>query len=336
VLLLDEEDNLRVQYTAGQPLLSVDRLPVDGSFAGQVMRTGKPVLVNLSEAGPHPPDLLVQGNLWFPEMTALLGVPLKTDEKVIGVLDVMNKPGGFHADDLRIMQLFADYAAINIEHARLHKQAEQLAVVEERQRLARELHDSVTQALYSVTLYADAARMALSASQWEVVGSHLQELRNMAREAMIDMRLLIFELHSLRLEEEGLAAALQARLSAVEGRAGLQTKMVVENEQRLPLSVEEALYRIAQEGLNNVIKHARAQTICLRLEYLEKAVRLEVIDDGAGFNPEQVRRSGGIGLCGVEERLRPLGGELEILSAPGAGTTLRVTLPRRKPQEIFP
>jgi signal transduction histidine kinase len=240
----------------------------------------------------------------------------------IGVLDVVNKTGGFSQDDIRIMRLFADQAAIAIEYARLRQQAEQVAVMEERQRLARELHDSVTQTLYTVTLFAEAAGKAISAGKGEVAAAHLQELRTMAREAMLDMRLLIFELHPPALEEEGLVGALRARLAAVEVRAGLQTEIRVEGEGGLSHPVEEALYRFAQEALNNVVKHAKAQHVAVRVRFLERSIRLEVRDDGVGFDPTAAWKTGGMGLPGMAGRIEGVHGRMEIDSAPGKGTTL--------------
>jgi signal transduction histidine kinase len=206
----------------------------------------------------------------------------------------------------------------------LHERAEQLAVVEERQRLARELHDSVTQALYSFNLYAEAARMALSAGKVEVAAENLQELRIMAREAMLDMRMLIFELHPPALEEEGLANALQTRLEAVETRSGIQTEFHVEGDTQMSLVVEEELYRIAQEALTNAVKHARAEKVIVRLFTEHDHFRLEVRDDGRGFDPAAAKQSGGLGLRSIEERVQRIHGELTIESKPGEGTTLRV------------
>jgi PAS domain S-box-containing protein len=208
----------------------------------------------------------------------------------------------------------------------LEEQAKETAVAAERSRLARELHDSVTQALYSVTLYAEATRLALSTGKQEVAAENLRELHNMAREAMVDMRMLIFELHPPVLEEEGLVAALQARLAAVESRAELQTEMRVEGERRLPISVEEELFRIALEALNNVIKHANAQRVTVDLRFVDGEASLEITDDGVGFDPHAVGESGGMGLLGIEERVQQIQGSFTIESAPGAGTTLRVTI----------
>jgi PAS domain S-box-containing protein len=326
VLLREEDGWLRVTKSAGSPTYSQNRLPVSGSFAGRAFQTGDHVWVSLHDRDPDDAHQL-EGYPWIKGLVSLLVVPLKVDTKVIGILNILNKPGELTQEDMRIIDLFADQAAIIIEHVRLQYQAEQLAVLEERQRLARELHDSVTQALYSVTLYADAARMAFSAEKWDALESNLQEVRNMAREAMYDMRLLVFELRPFMLETEGLASALRARLAAVEGRSGLKTNVLVEEERRLPIKMEEELYRIAQEGLNNVVKHAGATQVQIRLKYEERAVSLELIDDGKGFELGAVSQSGGFGLQGIQERVQQLGGTLNIESALLRGTHLSVKIP---------
>jgi signal transduction histidine kinase len=327
VLLLEEDGWLRVTKSAGSPTYSLNRLPISGSFAGRAFQTGEHVWVNLQDSDPDDDVHQLQGYPWIQGLVSLLVVPLKVDTIVIGILNILNKPGELTQEDIRIIDLFADQAAIIIEHIRLQYQAEQLAVLEERQRLARELHDSVTQALYSVTLYADAARMAFSAQKWEALERNLQEVRNMSREAMYDMRLLVFELRPFMLETEGLASALKARLAAVEGRSGLRTEVLVEKERRLPIKIEEELYRIAQEALNNVVKHAGATQVQIQLKYDENAVSLEMMDDGKGFEPGVVRQSGGFGLQGIKERVQQLGGTLKIESAPLRGTRLSVRIP---------
>jgi signal transduction histidine kinase len=270
------------------------------------------------------PDDLSDTSHPIPELESLLVIPLRLKESIVGALDVTNKPKGFTEEDVRILSLFADGAAIAIESARLHKQAEQLAVVEERQRLARELHDSVTQALYSVTLYAEATRMAMAAGKQDVVAENLGKLRQMAREAMIDMRTLIFELHPPVLEEEGLAAALQARLACVEARAGLEAEIRIEQEIQLPLPIERELFWIAVEALNNVVKHAKAQQVEIRCHLDDSQVCLEIEDDGVGFDPTTADQSGGLGLRGMAERVQRIQGKLQIMSAPGQGTKVSV------------
>ena len=149
----------------------------------------------------------------------------------------------------------------------------------------------------------------------------------MSREAMYDMRLLVFELRPFMLETEGLVSALLARLAAVEGRSGLKTQVLVEEERRLPIRVEEELYRIAQEGLNNVVKHAEATQVQIQLKYDKTTVSLEMIDDGKGFKPEAAHQSGGFGLQGIQERVQQLGGMLKIESASLKGTRLKIRIP---------
>ncbi len=285
------------------------------------MRQGAPVLLN-------DPALLEQAQIyqWPTDLSALLAVPLHVNGGVIGVLDVVNKAGGFTEEDVPVLSLFANQAAMAIEHARLQQQAEQLAVLGERQRLARELHDSVTQSLYSVTLYANAAALALAAGKGAVTAGYLQELQETAQEGMRDMRLLIFQLHPPVLEAEGLVAALQARLAAVEGRAGLQTEFRVEGERRLPIAIEEELFWIAQEALNNVRKHAAARRVTVHLHFTASTIDLEVADDGVGFDLQAVRSEGrgSGGLRSIAERAARVGGRLTHESQPGKGTRLHV------------
>ena len=321
VLLLTDQAWLEVKHRLGKPLAAVEPVPVDGSLAGQIVRQGEPVVLNDPAHFER-----AQVYQWPTDLSALLAVPLHVNGGVIGVLDVVNKAGGFTEDDVPVMSVFANQAAMAIEHARLQEQAEQLAVLGERQRLARELHDSVTQSLYSVTLYANAAALALAADKQDVTAGYLQELQETAQEGMRDMRLLIFQLHPPVLETEGLVAALQARLAAVEGRAGLQTEFHVEGERRLPIAIEGELYWIAQEALNNVRKHAAARHVSVHLHFTVTTITLEVLDDGVGFDPQAVRSAGqgGGGLRTIAERTERVGGVLTYESILGQGTRVKV------------
>jgi signal transduction histidine kinase len=317
VLLKGDEGWLRVSISTGKPLPALERLPDEDSLAGKVMQNGTPSLIN-------DPDNQVQAYHRNPDLQALLVVPLRGEDSSIGVIDVVNKPGGFTEEDIRIISLFADQAAIAIENARLHRQAEKLAVMEERQRLARELHDSVTQSLYSVTLYADASRRSLESENMVGASENLDELRNVAREAILDMRLLIYELYPPILEQEGLVAAIQTRLESVEARSGVQAEFTVESERRLPLHIEAELYRIAQEALNNVVKHAKAECVRVNLQFDERLFHMKIWDNGTGFDPASAAQGGGMGLRGIEERVRNINGKLFIDSSPGNGASMIV------------
>jgi signal transduction histidine kinase len=209
---------------------------------------------------------------------------------------------------------------------RLVATAQERAVLEERQRLARDLHDSVTQALYGITLHAQAAWRLLAASEVANATDSLRALQDTAQEALDEMRLLIFELRPPVLEQVGLVAALQARLNAVEGRANLQTRLIVDEVGDLPSPVEQALYRIAQEALNNALRHAHAQHITVQLQQAQSQVMMEIVDDGIGFEPAEARENGGVGLRGIVERVAQLGGQVTVRSAAGAGARLRVEI----------
>jgi ligand-binding sensor domain-containing protein/signal transduction histidine kinase len=214
---------------------------------------------------------------------------------------------------------------IQVEQA-LRQSERAKAVVDERNRLARDLHDSVAQSMYGVTLLAEVVSQLLSTGQADRVAGYLAELKETAKESLAEMRLLIYELRPPVLEDEGLASALQARLEAVESRAGLEIGFHLDGVLALDSEVEEALYRIAQEALNNVLKHAHARHVTVSLRQNERAVTLEIADDGTGCVLVGARSSGGLGLRGMEERAAEIGARLEIESVAGSGTTVRVVL----------
>jgi signal transduction histidine kinase/ligand-binding sensor domain-containing protein len=198
------------------------------------------------------------------------------------------------------------------------------AIADERNRLARDLHDSVTQALYGVTLYSEAAAGHLDLGHLDRAAEHLGELQNTAQEALAEMRLLIFELRPPILEELGLVAALRARLQAVEGRAGLKTEFTTNLQDPLPPDLEEGVYRLALEALNNTLKHAQAEQVQAHLFQEGSRVTLQIVDDGIGFDPATAGARGGIGLSAMAERAADLGAKLAVDSQVGRGTVVTV------------
>jgi signal transduction histidine kinase len=231
-----------------------------------------------------------------------------------------------------IWRIGAEFAATNAQQLRaqeqLHAQIAQLATVAERQRLAHDLHDSVAQSLYSLTLYSEAASGALGDGDLATARAHLGEIQRIAQDGLREMRLLLFNLRPPVLEQEGLIAALQARLDAVEARAALQTELRFEGDEDLPLPTKEALYHIAQEALTNTLKHARAQHVAVALWFGATVTRMEISDDGQGFDLGGVAHAGGFGLRGMQERVEQLGGQLTIRSTPGAGTRITLEVPQ--------
>jgi signal transduction histidine kinase len=215
------------------------------------------------------------------------------------------------------------------EHLRAYAaQAEQVAVVEERQRLARDLHDSVIQALYGMVLSAESAARKLAEGQFELVGERLKDIRRTAQTALREMRILIFELRPPELSREGLVAALRTRLDAVEARAGMKTSLLVEGDGTLSAELEAGLYQVVQEALNNMLKHSGAQNVAVSLRVDPSKVELEVSDDGVGFNPSTVEAMGGLGLRGLRERAERMGGRLSLQTQPNRGTRITLEVPR--------
>ena len=289
---------------------------------GRVAATGQALY--LPDVREDPGYVEMKGSGTRSELT----VPIKVKGRVIGVLDAQSATlDAFDESDLMVLQSLADQTAVAIENARLYKQAQQLAVIDERNRLARELHDSVTQALYGITLHAEAAYRQLEADNTDLANEQLVELRNTAQEALREMRLLIFELRPSVVEMQGLVPALRARLEAVEERAGMRVEMNLADSLDLSEQVQDGLYRIAQEALNNSLKHAKANQVILNLIDVESKVTMEIIDDGVGFIPDEEIEGGGLGLDGIIERAELIKGELTIDSRPGKGTTIRIEVP---------
>jgi len=218
------------------------------------------------------------------------------------------------------------------ELRRLHRQAERLAVLEERARLARELHDAVSQSLYSLQLFAEAGRRMLKRGDSERAAEYVDRLADTSQAAFREMRLLVYELRPVELEREGLVGALERRLEAVERRAGIEPELRTEQVDGLSERIEETLYRIAQEALNNALRHADAQRVTVSLRSGPASVVLRVEDDGAGFDPHTAGR-GGFGLLGMRERAEQMSGRVAVRSVPGKGTLIRAELPHGRSQE---
>ena len=279
--------------------------------------------------------------LWAEGGRQGVSVPLMAKGQLVGAMQLLTgRPRTFSPEQLSLMAVVGQQVGVAVENARLYEQAEQAAALAERTRLARELHDSVTQSLYSVTMYAEAAARLLTTGEEARGAEYLRDARDTAQEALREMRLLIFELRPPALEEGGLAGALQARLDSVEKRAGVQAELRVAgvegmaDAEWLPLAVQEELYHIAREALNNSLKHAKAQNLKVCLQLTDAAVRLEVVDDGVGFEPTTAEARGGLGLPGMRERAQRVGGRLQIESVLGRGTTVSVEVPKGDENDI--
>jgi PAS domain S-box-containing protein len=207
----------------------------------------------------------------------------------------------------------------------LQRQAAELAASEERAHLARELHDSVTQALFSMTLTTRTIELLLDRDLGQA-RARLGELRELEKDALAEMRGLIFELRPANIEADGLTQAVRTHAAAVAGRTGLPIAVDCGIVDRLPVEIESGLYRITQEAIHNVVKHASANQVRVSLEQENGVVRLLVEDDGVGFDPAS-SSPGTLGLAGMRHRAERLGGTFNVESEPGQGSRVEVVVP---------
>ena len=265
-----------------------------------------------------------------PEMRSFLGVPIVSPSGIVGAFYLTDKVGAdeFSDVDQRLIEMLATHAGIAIEKARLYERSRELSVIEERNRLARELHDSVTQKLFGIVLTAEAAGTLLDRDA-ERARVQLQRLKELAAEAMEELRSLIFELRPGSLEGEGLATTLRKHVDVLRRVHGHEIALQVAGAPKLAPEVEAEVFRIAQEALHNALRHSGAQKLELSLRAGEGGgLTLTVSDDGVGFDPEDpALRSRRLGLTSMQERARGLGTALRIDSQPGEGTTIVLEVP---------
>ena len=288
-------------------------------FSGWVAGTGQPMMV--PDVSRDPRYVWMEGSICRSELV----VPVIAKGRVIGVLDVQSdRLNDFDDTDLAVIQALANQAAIAVENAQLYEQAQQLAVLEERARLARDLHDAVTQSIYSLTLLAAAGLRMIDNGDSQRIRENQTRIDDIAQQALQEMRLLVYELRPMELRELGLIGALERRLEVVERRAGIEARLQAETLLSLPFELEEALYRIAQEALNNALKHARATEVFVCIQLQDGNVGMTIGDNGRGFEPLAIGDKGGLGLQNMRERADRIGGEITISSAPGEGTVVSI------------
>jgi signal transduction histidine kinase len=261
-----------------------------------------------------------------PDMRSFLGVPIVSREGVIGAFYLTEKLGqpDFSREDEELIELLGAHAAIAITNARLYEQSRELSILSERNRLALDLHDAVSQKLFGLVLAAESARTLLDGDP-EAAREHVTKLQELAQEARDELRSLVFELRPPDLERDGLCGALRKHVELLRRLQPVEIELDLDDTiDRQPVRDRELL-RIAQEALHNSLRHAGAEHLEVRLRREGGHLLLEIEDDGVGFDPAgRTLRSTHLGLTSMEERAQRLGGRLEIRSAPGAGTTVRL------------
>jgi PAS domain S-box-containing protein len=255
-----------------------------------------------------------------------MAVPMRLHGRTIGGITLTeSRPDAFSPRDAALVAAVASHAAFAVENARLFARASEAAALEERQRLARELHDSVAQLLFAINLNAGAARAALDRDPVRAI-KPLDEVVTLARAANAETRALVLALRPETLQQEGLCGAITRQIEALQARNSFAVEAQLPPEPIAPLAVKEALYRISQEALHNVARHARPSLVTLRLAQEPGALVLDICDDGVGFDPA-VARPGHVGQRSMRERAANVGGDLTVDSGPGRGTRLRAAIP---------
>jgi len=330
----DRHEKLVVRVARGyrsETLSTMTFNPGNGTV-GHVATTGQPVAVKDTHNDPRlsrpSPIIETEG------IRSFMQVPIKISGEIFGVFSAdYVQPRAFGTDDKRLFLSLAQRAALAIDTAQLHEKSQELAVIEERSRLARDLHDAVTQTLFSSSLIAETVPQLWDTDP-EEGRQLLKELRQLSRGALAEMRTLLLELRPAALAETNLGDLLRQLGEAVTGQIGTSVVVTVEGQCVLPSTVHVALYRIAQEALNNVVKHSAADHIAISLLCTTRLVadlgtprnqvELCIADDGQGFDPERVPPDR-LGLGIIRERAQSIGAELEIQSQPGKGTKVVVT-----------
>jgi nitrate/nitrite-specific signal transduction histidine kinase len=299
------------------------------SIVGWVAQAGEPILAN--DVSEDPRYRAVEA---LRDTKSELAVPVRIGNKVLGVLDIESaEVDAFGEADLYTAQTLADQLAVAIENARLYEETRQMAVMEERNRMAREIHDTLAQGFSGIILQLEAAEQALSEDTL-AAERHLNQARSLARKSLTEARRSVWNLRPQALEQLPLVEAIKQEVDKFSRGIGVSAKFSISGTMHdLPPELEAGLLRICQESLTNVRKHAKATEVEVNLKFDESAVELSVSDDGVGFKP---RTSGGekkrdtFGLISMRERARGLGGTFEVQSRRGKGTLVKVVIPTSK------
>ncbi|MEM7112495.1 MAG: GAF domain-containing sensor histidine kinase [Chloroflexota bacterium] len=332
IFLVDRTTNRLVLRSAsgdiGQRLqeqsFSLDLGP--SGLNSEVAKTNASIVVNDISQEPRylPIELL-------PDTRSELVIPLRLGDRVLGTLDVQSdQRNAFTAEDMLVIQSLGDQVAIAINNAHLYDRSRSLAIVEERNRLARELHDSVTQTIFSMTLASASARILLERDPSRVL-ARLDRLHDLAQGALKEIRSLIYQLRPVSVADAGFLPALAQHIDERQRRDGLQVTLHMVGKGELPPDWEAALFRIVQEALNNVVKHAQTNEATISLNLKGDIVSLRIEDRGLGFTADPVNQQlMGLGLTSMRERAELIGGTLALQSAPSEGTMIEVTIPKRE------
>ncbi len=304
---------------------AIGRLPRTHGLLGAMLDEGRPLRL---------PDIRHDPRFrWWPSahpiMTSFLGVPIVHRGEAIGAFYLTDRIGQPEFDDADqcMVEMLAAHAAVALERARLQERSRELTVMEERNRLARELHDSVTQTLFSAVYTAEAAA-TLADRDPVAAAAQIRRLKSLSQDAVREMRDLVFELRPADLEADGLVPTLRKHADVLQRVYGVPIDVTTDGLAELQPAAERAVFRVAQEALTNSLRHSSARSISVTLRAMQGGAVLEVRDDGVGFDPAaRDVRSRHLGLTSMEERASSVCGSLRIDASPGSGTVVRLEVP---------
>jgi signal transduction histidine kinase len=254
-----------------------------------------------------------------------MGAQLRARGSSLGLLSCFRESEErFTINEISLIVALAEQLGIAVENHRLNQSTREMAVLEERERLARDMHDSVTQSLYGLNLFARSGQKAVEEGDDERLANSLSQIQEHSMTALNEMRLSLYQLQPTTVENEGLVQALEGRLDSVERRLGIETNLEVTGHVDLPVRVAGELYYIAIEALNNVLRHADASKVTVRVSSNDNHTELQIADNRRGFDTENV--SQGMGLGNMKARTEFLAGQLDFESTPGGGTTVTVVI----------
>lgn len=328
-LLEDDKQTLRMVLHRGQAAEAFwtrNRFRVGDGFPGLVAKTGEPIIsLDLAKDARFLRDAVVQAG--FHQIACL---PLKASGNLVGVLSVVTRgQSPFDARDVQLLSAVGNWAGLAIENARLHQNARRLAVLEERERIGMDLHDGIIQSIYGVGLAIENIGHYVDEDPSKAK-DRLKHVTDSLNAVIRDLRAYILDLRPRQMEGENLINGLK-RLAA-EYRANTLTSATVNGAKArldsLPQTHSMALFHICQESLANVAKHAAAKRVSVNVWTTDERVVMEIRDNGKGFDPDKMSKSIGHGLANMQTRVRAVGGEVDISSAPGEGTTILAWVPR--------
>ena len=313
---LDEEEISRISHQ-----------PIGRGLIGELMDAQEPMRVPIIKDYPNsagfPPN--------HPQMTSFLGVPIRAANRQLGQIYLTDKIGAreFTADDEKIIQMLAAYAAAAIQNARVYENTRRLAVLEERERIGMDLHDGIIQSIYGIGLSLESALLSLNEDVPEVKDS-IQEAIEGLNQTIRDLRAYILDLRPRKLGEGGLFNGIQRLVSEFRAHTFAEVQVTGSDFDLngVPETHSLVLFHICQEALANAAKHAKAKTVQISLWTTADRALMEIRDDGKGFDLDNLNLNIGHGLANMQTRVQAVGGDVEISSRPGDGTTVLVWVPR--------